>query len=156
MAEGRQAAHDPLYPLQVSNRPHPSDGLDFLRVGFNASLGDDEAQEHASRHSKHALLGVELYPLGPKAIECDPEIGYQVVHLLGFHDNVIDICFYGSPDMILKHVEHTSVVCSFDVSKAKGHRDVAVHVERGDKRSRELVGLFHLYLMVARVSIKEG
>ena len=31
----------------------------------------------------------------PKTIERDPEIGYQVICLPGFHDSVIDICFYG-------------------------------------------------------------
>jgi len=124
--------------------------------GLNASLGYYETQEHASRDSEHALLRVELYPFGPKAIECYPEIGYQVVRLPGFHDNVVDICFYGSPDMILKYVEHTSLVCSPGVSKAKWHRDIAVHAEGSDKRIRELVGLSHLYLVVTGVSIKKG
>ena len=49
-----------------------------------------KAQEHPSRDSEHALLGVELYPFGPKAIERDPEIGYQVVRLLGFNDKIVD------------------------------------------------------------------
>src|SRR6185503_16805436 len=124
--------------------------------GLNASLGDDETQEHASRDSKHTLLGVELYPFGPKAIERDPKIGYQVVRLPEFHDNVVDICFYGSPYMILKYMDHTSLVRSSGVSKAKGHRDVAVHAERGNKRSRELVGLFHFDLMITGVCIKKG
>ena len=99
--------------------------------GLNASLGDYETQEHASRDSEHALLRVELYPFGPKAIECYTEIGYQVVRLPEFHDNVVNICFYGTPDVILKHVEHTSLGRSSVVSKAKGHRDVAVHAKRG-------------------------
>ena len=124
--------------------------------GLNASLGYYETQEHASRDSEHALLRVELYPFGPKAIECYPEIGYQVVRLPEFHDNVVDICLYGSSDMISKHVEHASLVCSFGVSKAKGHRNVAVHAERSDKRSRELVGLFHLDLAVTGICIKKG
>ena len=42
------------------------------------------------------------------------------------------------------------------VSEAEGHRIVAVHAERCDKRSRELVGLFHLDLVVTGVSIKKG
>ena len=109
---------------------------------------------NANRDSEHALLGVELYPFGPKAIECDPEIGYQVIRLPGFHDNVIDICLYGSPDMIPKHVEHTPQVCSSGVSKAKWHRDIAVHAEWSNKRSRELVGLFHLNLVITGVRIK--
>ena len=97
---------------------HPSNGLDFLRVGLDASLRDDEAQEHSSRYSEHAFFQIELYPLRPKAVECDFEIGYQVVSLPGFHDDVPE------------HVEHTSLVCSSGVSKAKGYRDIVVHAER--------------------------
>ena len=87
----------------------------------------------------------------PKTIERDPEIGYQVVRLPGFHNDVVDIRLYGPPDMVFKHVEHTPLVCSSGVSEAKGHRDIAVHAERCDKRSRELVGLFHLDLVVTGV-----
>jgi hypothetical protein len=108
------------------------------------------------RGTEHAFFGVELYPFGSKAIECDPKIGYQVVRLPRFHNDIVDICFYSSPNMILKHVEHTSLVCGSGVSKAKGHREVAVHAERSDKRSRELVGLFHLDLVVTRIRIKKG
>ena len=57
--------------------------------------------------------------------------------------------------MVFKDMEHTSLVCGSGVSKAKGHRDIAVHAERGDKRSRELIGLFHLDLVVTRVCIKK-
>ena len=83
-------------------------------------MGDDEAQEHASRDFEHTLLGVEVYPFGPKAIEHDPEIGYQVVRLPGFHNDVVDICLYSSPYMVSKHVEHTSLVRGSSISKAKG------------------------------------
>ena len=55
-----------------------------------------------------------------------------------------------------ENVEHTPLICSSGVSEAKGHRDVAVHAERRDKRSRELIGLFHLNLVVTRVGVKKG
>ena len=100
--------------------------------------------------------GLSFYPFGPKVIKHDPKIDYQVVRLPGFHDNIVNICLYGSPDVILKHVEHTSLVCSSGISEAKWHRDIVVHAEGCDKRSRELVGLFHLYLVVTRISIKKG
>ena len=105
---------------------------------------------------KHALLGVEFYPLCPKAIKRDPEIGDQVVRLPGLYNDVVHICLYVPPDMVPEYVEHTPLVCSSGVSEAKGHRNVAVHAERRDERSRELVGLFHLDLVVTGVSIKKG
>ena len=125
-------------------------------VGFNASLGDDETQEHASRHPENAFFQVELYPFGPKAIECDPQIGDQVIHIPGFYNDVVDICFYVPPEMVPEYVDNTPLICSSGVSEAKGHRDVAVHAERCDKRGRKLVGLFHLELVVTRISIKKG
>src|SRR6185312_11285391 len=72
------------------------------------------------------FLGVELYPLSPKVIKQDPKIGYQVVRLPGFYDDVVDICLYGAPDMVSKHVEHAPLVRCSSISKAKGHHDVAV------------------------------
>ena len=97
-----------------------------------------------------------FYKPGVTAIESDPEIGYQVVRLPGFYNDVIDIFLYGAPYMISKHMEHKSLVCGPGVSKAKRHRDVAVHAERGNKRSRELVGFFHFDLMITGVCIKKG
>ena len=61
-----------------------------------------------------------------------------------------------SADMVPKHMEHTPLVCSSGVSEAKWHRDIAVHAEGCDKKSHELVGLFHLDLMVTGISIKKG
>ena len=61
-----------------------------------------------------------------------------------------------SAGMVPENVEHTPLISSSDVSEAKGHRDVAVHAERSDKRSRELVGLFHLDLVVTGIRIKKG
>ena len=63
--KGCKTTHDPLHSLQVSDWSHPSGGLDLLRVGLDASLGDNETQEHAPRHPEHALLWVEFYPFGP-------------------------------------------------------------------------------------------
>ena len=36
------------------------DGRDLLRVGFDASLGDDEPQDHALGHPEDPPFGVEL------------------------------------------------------------------------------------------------
>jgi hypothetical protein len=79
----------------------------------------------------------------------------QVVRLPSPNDNVFYICLHGPPDVILENMLHTSLVCSPSVSKTKWHRYVPKHAERCDERSRELVGLFHLYLVVARIGIKE-
>src|SRR6185436_2323299 len=89
-------------------------------------------------------------------MECDPEIGNQVVRLPGFYNDIVDICLYAPPEMVSENVEHALLIGSSSVSEAEGHRNVAIHAERCDKRSRELVGLFHLHLVVTGVSIKKG
>ena len=60
MAEHGEAPYNLLYPLYVMNRAHPRDGQDLLWVGFNAMLGDDKTQQHATWDPKNALLGVEF------------------------------------------------------------------------------------------------
>jgi hypothetical protein len=51
---------------------------------------------------------------------------------------------------------HTSLVSSFRISEAKRHRHVAIHPERRDELSLELVGLLHFYLVVPGIGIKEA
>ena len=60
VAERDEAPCNSLYPLHVLNQAHPCDGQDLLWVGFDAMLGDDEAQQHTPRDLENALLGVEF------------------------------------------------------------------------------------------------
>jgi hypothetical protein len=80
----------------------------------------------------------------------------QVVRLPGFYDNVVHVRLYCPPDVISKNVLHAALIRRTCVSGAKWHRDVAEHPERRDERSRKLVGLLHLYLMIPGVGIKEA
>jgi hypothetical protein len=57
--------------------------------------------------------------------------------------------------VVSEDVLHASLVCSARISEAKWHRYIAEHPKRHDEGSRELVGLFHLYLVVPRIGIKE-
>jgi hypothetical protein len=57
--------------------------------------------------------------------------------------------------VVPRNVLHTLLVRSARVSKAKWHCYVTKHVERCDERGRELIRLFHLYLVVTGVCIKE-
>jgi hypothetical protein len=75
---------------------------------------------------------------------------------LVFYDNVINIRLDRSPDVVSENVLHAALVCRTHVSEAKWHRDVAEHPKRRDERSRKLVGLLHLYLMIPGVGIKEA
>jgi hypothetical protein len=96
-------------------------------------LGDDVPQQHASRHSKDALLGVQLYPVGSQAIECHAQVVNQVVRLRGFYDYIVYVSLKGSPDVISKNVLHALLVCSARFSETKRHRYVAVHPEWHDE-----------------------
>jgi hypothetical protein len=83
------------------------------------------------------------------------KVANQAVHLPGFYDYIIYVSFNGLPDVVSEDVLHTSLVCYAHVSEAEWHRYVAVHPERHDERSRELVGLLHFYLVVPGIGIKE-
>ena len=153
--QGRKASHDSLYSLEVSNWSHAGYGRDFLRVGFNAAFRDYESQEHASGDPEHTLLGVELDALLSKAFEGYPQVIHEILSLAGFDHDVVYVGLDGLPDVVAKDLGHAPLVRGTCVSEAKGHRHVAVHAKRCDERSRELVGLFHLDLMVTRVRIEE-
>jgi hypothetical protein len=80
----------------------------------------------------------------------------QVVRLPGLHDYIVYVCLNGPPDVIPENVLHTSLVCSARISETERHCYVAIHPERRDERSRELVGLLHFYLVVPGIGVKEA
>jgi hypothetical protein len=110
MTEGRKAARDPLYALQISDRAHFGDRYNFFRIGFDASLGNDEPKEHASRNAKDTLLGVELDVFYFEAFERDTEVTNQIVDPFGFDYNVVNIDFYGWPDVFPENILHALLV----------------------------------------------
>jgi len=57
--------------------------------------------------------------------------------------------------MLSENMEHASLIGRPSVTKSERHGYVIVHTKRGDERGCELVRLFHFYLMVAGISIKE-
>jgi hypothetical protein len=56
---------------------------------------------------------------------------------------------------VAKHVVHATLIHGTGVTQSEGHGGGVVHALRGDESSRELVRLFHLDLVVARVRIEE-
>jgi hypothetical protein len=154
-AQSGQAAQHLMYPFQVSNWTHLVEGRDFLRAGLDAPLGDDVSLQHAARHPKDALFGVQFHPIGPWAIKRNAQIVNQAIRLPSFDDDVIYVCLHGPPDVVPENVLHTSLVQSTSIPKTKWHRYVAKHAEWRDERGRELIELLHLYLVVTRIVIKE-
>ena len=79
----------------------------------------------------------------------------EVTGLPGLDHDVVYVGLDGLPDVLAKHMGHASLVCGPYVSETEWHGYIVVHAEWGDERSRELVGLFHLDLMVTKIRIKE-
>jgi hypothetical protein len=75
--------------------------------------------------------------------------------LPSFHDYIVYVRLNGPPDVISENVLHTSLVCSTRISETERYCYVAIHPERRDERSRELVGL-HFYLVVPGIGVKEA
>jgi hypothetical protein len=82
-------------------------------------------------------------------------VANQVIRLPGFHDYIVYVCLNGPADVIPENVLHTLLVCSARISETERHCHVAIHPERRDERSRELVGL-HFYLVVPVIGVKEA
>ena len=102
------------------------------------------------------LLRVELDALLFEAFEGYFQVTDEVTRLLGLDHDVVHVGLDSSPDVLAKDLGHAPLVCGPCVSKAERHSHIAVHAEWCDERSRELVGLFHLDLMVTGIRIKEG
>jgi hypothetical protein len=113
------------------------------------------SQQHATRHPEDTVFGVQFHPVAPQAVERYAQVIKNVVRLPGLYDYVVYVCLNGPPDMVSKDVLHTPFVRCTRVSEAKWHYHIAKHSELRDKGCRELVGLFHLYLVVPRIGIKE-
>jgi len=108
------------------------------------------------RGTPKTLLGVELDALLSETCEGNLQVTDEITGLPGLDYDVIHVGLNGSSDMFAKDLDHAPLVSSPCVSEAERHGYVAVHAEWSDERSRELVGLFHLDLMVTRIRIKEG
>jgi hypothetical protein len=106
-----------LYALQISDRSHFGDRCDFFRIGFDASLGNDEPQEHVSWDAKDTHLGVELDVFCFKAFERDTEVINQIVDPFGFDYDIVNVGLYGWPDVFPEDVLHASLVRSPRVSE---------------------------------------
>jgi hypothetical protein len=110
MAQSREASHDPLYSFQIFDRPHVGDGRDFLRVGLDAPLGDDEPQEYASGDSKDTLLRVELHALCSQTLECRFKVREEVGGFPRLDYDVIDVSLDRSANVLSEHVAHAPLV----------------------------------------------
>jgi hypothetical protein len=144
-----------LHPFYVLNWAHPSDGSNLLRVGFDATLGDDELEQHTSRDPKNTLFGVEFDAVLLEFREGFFKVDHELVGFFGLDYDVIHVSLDGLSDEITKTFEHTSLVCCSCILQTKWHANVAIRSEWHDEISRELIGLFHHNLMVARIRIKE-
>jgi hypothetical protein len=126
----------------------PKVGRDFLRVGLDAPLGDDEPQEHASGDSKDALLGIEFYAFLLETPECRFKVGEVVGGFPRLDYDVINVSLDHSTNVLSEHVVHAPLVRRTRIPQTKWHSNVAVHAKGRDERSRELVRLFHPDLVI--------
>jgi hypothetical protein len=154
MAERSEAPSYPLHAFQVLDRPHIQDGINFLRVGLDPSLRNNEPKEHATRNPENAFFRVKPDPVRTKSGKHLLEVGYELVGLLGFHHDVIDVCLNGLLDEVAKTFDHAALVGCAGILQAERHRNITIQAERGDEGSRELVGLLHHDLVIPRVGVK--
>jgi hypothetical protein len=110
VAESHEASHDPLHPLYIMNRTHSSDGRNLLWIGFDATLRDDEPEQHTSQDPKNALFGVEFYAILLELLEGFFEVSHDLVNLFGLDYDVIHVGLDDLSDEITKTLEHTSLV----------------------------------------------
>ena len=109
-AEGGEAPYDSLNPIYVLNQAHPCDGGNLLWVGFDATLGDNEADQHAPRDPKNTFFGIEFDVICPEFHKGSFKVDDKVVSSFGLNYDVVDVGLNGPPDEVPEAVEHTTLV----------------------------------------------
>jgi hypothetical protein len=94
------------------------------------------------------LLGIEFYAFRLETSECRSKVGKEVGGFPRLDYDVIDVGLDRSANVFAKHVVDAPLVCRTRSPQTERHGNIAVHVERCDERSRELVGLFHPDLVI--------
>ena len=62
--------------LEVSWDSELRQSLDFSRICFNSSTGDDEAQELCGGHAENAFFQIELDVVCSEIVEREPQVVY--------------------------------------------------------------------------------
>ena len=133
MAEGGEAARYTLDTFQVLDQVHPNDGIDFLGIHLDPSLGDDKAEKHATRDLENAFLGIESDPVCSNPGRRLLQVSDQLVCLPCFDHNVIDVCLNNSSNEVAEASDHESLVGHSSVLKPERYRDITVRAKLGDE-----------------------
>jgi hypothetical protein len=104
----------------------------------------------------NALFGVEFDVVLLEFREGFFEVSHELVSLFGLDYDVVHVSLDGLSDEIAETFEHTLLVCCSCVLQTEWHANVAMQFKRHDEISCELVRLFHRFLIVARIHIKEA
>jgi hypothetical protein len=100
------------------------------------------------RGTPKTLLGIEIYTFCAQAPESHFKVGEEVRGFSCLDNDVIDVSLDRSADVLSEHMVHAPLVGCTCIPQAKGHNNITIHAKGCDERSRELVGLFHLDLVV--------
>jgi hypothetical protein len=104
-----------------------------IRVGFNAALGDNKAEQLAFRHPEDAFLSVELDPVRSEMHEGLLQVLDQVVGLPGLDHNAVDVNLNDLFDKAIEASLHVALVHHPGILEAEGHRHLVVCAERGNE-----------------------
>jgi hypothetical protein len=72
----------------------------------------------------------------------------EVGGFLRLDNDVIDVSLDRSADVFSEHMVHAPLVGGACIPQTKWHSSTTIHAKRCDERGRELIGLFHLDLMI--------
>jgi hypothetical protein len=70
--------------------------------------------------------------------------------------DVIGVGFDRRANVVDEHMVHAALIRGAGVTQLEWHGCITIHALGSDERSHELIGLFHPYLLVTGVGIKEG
>jgi hypothetical protein len=97
---------------------------------------------------KTHFSGLSFTPFARRHPKSCFEVGEEVGGFPCLDNDVINISLDCSADVLSEHVVHAPLVGRTCIPQAKWHSSVTIHAKGCDERSRELVGFFHLDLVI--------
>ena len=95
--------------------------MDFGRISFNTSTGDNETQELSGWYAENAFFRIELDVICSEVVECEPQVAYQRVDVFGFDDHIVYVCLYCFADLFLQTCLNHALLCCAGVFEPKRH-----------------------------------
>ena len=119
--------------FEISRRLHLLDGMNLLRIQMNSFGCNNKIKKFTTGYPQEGLGWTHLQLVSPHDVEHSLQVCEVIAFVAAFHDDVIDVSFYGLIYMLVKDRIHGALICHTNIFQAEGHYCVAIYTYRPPK-----------------------